>query len=256
MNDKVPCSSTKLIRGGTAYSSSPFELNLQLHGQVSNPYSFGIKQNYKSSATTKASIPPYTEKSWTTPGTYTWTVPVEVTRIRVAVCGGGGGSCGQGMGSTTLTGGTGGSSSFGNLVTATGGKGGYLRIKGSTIEGSSHGTGGSPNGDTYTGDSLLDIKGTPSSFGGHELSFNDNSGPYGQAVRVKQSGTNYINFTYGGGGGFNSQYVDLSKSTYDITVGKGGDAKNYNLLANTTITNMPSSEGNGFVLIAYGEGIE
>lgn len=48
MNDKVPCSSTKLIRGGTAYSSSPFELNLQLHGQVSNPYSFGIKQNYKS----------------------------------------------------------------------------------------------------------------------------------------------------------------------------------------------------------------
>ena len=60
----------------------------------------------------------------------------------------------------------------------------------------SHGTGGSPNGDTYTGDSLLDIKGTPSSFGGHELSFNDNSGPYGQAVRVKQSGTNYINFTF------------------------------------------------------------
>ena len=45
MNDKVPCSSTKLIRGGTAYSSSPFELNLQLHGQVSNPYSFSINSS-------------------------------------------------------------------------------------------------------------------------------------------------------------------------------------------------------------------
>ena len=91
MNDKVPCSSTKLIRGGTAYSSSPFELNLQLHGQVNNPYSFSIKQNYKSSATTKVNIPPYTEKSWTTPGTYTWTVPAGVTKIKVEVAGAGGG---------------------------------------------------------------------------------------------------------------------------------------------------------------------
>ena len=36
--------------------------------------------------------PPYTEKSWTTAGTYTFTVPQGVTRIRVAVCGGGSGS--------------------------------------------------------------------------------------------------------------------------------------------------------------------
>ena len=36
--------------------------------------------------------PAYTEKSWTTAGTYTWTVPNGVTRVRVAVCGGGGGS--------------------------------------------------------------------------------------------------------------------------------------------------------------------
>ena len=48
MNGKVPNNSTKLIRGGTAYSPSLFELKLQLHGQVSNPYSFSIKQNYKS----------------------------------------------------------------------------------------------------------------------------------------------------------------------------------------------------------------
>ena len=33
------------MRGGTAYSSSPFELKLQLHGQVSNPYSFNINSS-------------------------------------------------------------------------------------------------------------------------------------------------------------------------------------------------------------------
>ena len=43
MNDKVLNNSTKLMRGGTAYLPSPFELKLQLHGQVSNPYSFSIK---------------------------------------------------------------------------------------------------------------------------------------------------------------------------------------------------------------------
>lgn len=36
--------------------------------------------------------PAYAEQSWTTAGTYTWTCPSEVSRIRVAVCGGGGGS--------------------------------------------------------------------------------------------------------------------------------------------------------------------
>lgn len=34
---------TNLIRGGTDYSSTPFELKLQLHGQVSNPYNFNIE---------------------------------------------------------------------------------------------------------------------------------------------------------------------------------------------------------------------
>ena len=87
MNDKVPCSSTKLIRGGTAYSSPPFELKLQLHGQVNNPYSFGIKQNYKSSATTQVE---FTYQEWITPGTYTWIAPLTGT-INVEIAGAGGG---------------------------------------------------------------------------------------------------------------------------------------------------------------------
>ena len=113
MNGKVPNNSTKLIRGGTACSPSLFELKLQLHGQVSNPYSFSIKQNYKSSATTKVSIPPYTEKSWTTPGNYTFSVPACVIRIRIAVFGSGGNAAYKGDTPTSgATAGTGGTSSF------------------------------------------------------------------------------------------------------------------------------------------------
>lgn len=34
---------TNLIRGGTGYPYAPFELKLQLHGEVSNPYNFSIE---------------------------------------------------------------------------------------------------------------------------------------------------------------------------------------------------------------------
>lgn len=119
--------STKLIRG-TAFSYAPFELKLQLHGQVSNPYTFTIKEDYKSSAITKINTHPYTEKSWTTPGTYTWTVPTAVTRIRVAVCGGGGGATYSS--SHQADGSVGGTSSIklGSdiLIQATGGGGAHL----------------------------------------------------------------------------------------------------------------------------------
>ena len=192
MNDKVPCSSTKLIRGGTAYSSSPFKLNLQLHGQVSNPYNFSIKQNYESSATTKASIPPYTEKSWTTPGTYTWTVPAGVTRIRVAVCGGGGGGANNDS-NTRKTAGSGGTSSVKSgatvLIQATGGGGGCNK--------------------------------------------------------------QYISISSGGSGGFNSNYVSgIDRKTLTIIVSTGGSKYDYNGQG------YPRDGKSGFVLIAYGQGIE
>ena len=49
------------------------------------------KENGKSSSASITIIVKleYTEQSWTTAGTYTWTCPAGVTRIRVAVCGGG-----------------------------------------------------------------------------------------------------------------------------------------------------------------------
>ena len=242
MNDKVPCSSTKLIRGGTAYSSSPFELNPQLHGQVSNPYSFGIKQNYKSSATTKVSVPPYTEKSWTTAGTYTFTVPSGVTRIRVAVCGGGGRSA-CGYHGTSFTGDPGGDSSFDSLLVATGGKGGTDRFL------NTHGQG-------YRYERIPGKAGTPNgkdgSITGWELGFESNIGTYGSGGNDNYPYSTPDYNSKGGSGGYNTNYVFVTpNSNIIIKVGTGG-IRRYD--SNTAY--IPSSGNSGFVLIAYGEGIE
>ena len=239
MNDKVPCSSTKLIRGGTAYSSSPFQLNLQLHEQVSNPYSFGIKQNYKSSATTKVSIPPYTEKSWTTPGTYTWTVPAGVTRIRVAVCGGGGG--GAYAVSENATGGNGNTSSF-DTIQATGGTGGWLKGDADGISDSEYGNGGTPNG--VDGSNRIEYT------AGFALDFSKKNGTYGRGGGGKTNIGYYIYVRSGGSGGYNSTYKNVSSNkSYTIKVASGGSAGG-------RISNVSNAGTSGFVLIAYGEGIE
>ena len=254
MNDKVPCSSTKIQRGGTAYSPFPFELNLQLHGQVNNPYSFGIKQNYKSSAITKVSIPPYTEKSWTTPGTYTWTVPAGVTRIRVAVCGGGGGWIFAYGGE--VQGENGGKSALGNLLSANGGGGAYVNHYTQTTaqETLRGGTGGTPNGRDGT-KTFYQNTATSTGGNGFTLNFNMTTGNYGSGGSC--TGSRYSASTVhagGGSGGYNTKYVDVeSLKTYQVIVGAGGAGKNSdndNRLA--SYTNAKS----GFVLIAYGEGIE
>ena len=225
MNDKVPCSSTKLIRGGTAYSSSPFKLNLQLHGQVSNPYNFSIKQNYESSATTKASIPPYTEKSWTTPGTYTWTVPAGVTRIRVAVCGGGGGGANNDS-NTRKTAGSGGTSSVKSgatvLIQATGGGGGVAQYDYNDGNKGSGGSAGAPNGHAGTSTSGVAISDTA----GFALGFTKTNGTYGSGGGCNKQ---YISISSGGSGGFNSNYVSgIDRKTLTIIVSTGGSKYDYN----------------------------
>lgn len=209
MNDKVPCSSTKLIRGGTAYSSSPFELNLQLHGQVNNPYSFSIKQNYKSSATTKVNIPPYTEKSWTTPGTYTWTVPAGVTKIKVEVAGaGGGGAHWKFLFENDYSGGN------GDKKTSS------ISIVRKTSYSVVVGKGG--NGTIITGLNIASA-GT-----GGTSSFSDISAQGGTGARCYKNGSKYT----------------VSNGT-SAGNGQGGPGGNGN-----------SPGANGWVKIAYGEGIE
>lgn len=56
IKDNIQLDSTKLTRDGAdGYSSALFELHLQLHSQVANPYTFNPKQNYNSYSTLKES---------------------------------------------------------------------------------------------------------------------------------------------------------------------------------------------------------
>lgn len=131
---------------------------------------------------------PYTEQQWTKAGSYTFTVPDGITRVRVAVCGGG-----AGKGSLVGNGkGGGNTSAFG--ITATGGHGGGVAWR--------KGAGGEPNGHASTGNNVTD---------GFALSFDKSSGNYGKGGN------------FGGSGGYDSQYVAVTAGqSYTITVGAAG----------------------------------
>lgn len=72
--------------------------------------------------------PVYTEMSWIEPGTYTWTCPAEVYRVRVALCAGGGGQlCCDSLSSRNgLQLPKGEKSTFGELITAFAGNSGSV----------------------------------------------------------------------------------------------------------------------------------
>lgn len=131
---------------------------------------------------------PYTEQQWTKAGSYTFTVPDGITRVRVAVCGGGAGKgslFGNGKGGDNT-------SAFG--ITATGGHGGGVAWR--------KGAGGEPNGHASTGNNVTD---------GFALSFDKSSGDYGKGGN------------FGGSGGYDSQYVAVTAGqSYTITVGAAG----------------------------------
>lgn len=158
-------------------------------------YSIAVKHKSGGGATV-----PYTEKSWTTAGSYTFTVPGGITRVRVAVCGGGADNGAFGPGNT------GGDTRAFDLF-ATGGEGGSAWT---------YGNGGTPNGYASSGNSITD---------GFALSFDKASGDYGKGG------------SYGGSGGYDSQYVAVNAGqSYAITVGGAGG----------------TGGTGGFVLIGYG----
>lgn len=176
---------------------------------------------------TQASLP-YEEKSWTTPGTYTWTCPSGVTRIRVAVCGGGGGGGNITDYDPPPT--NGGSSSFSysssSLISATGG--GKTTVNGG-------GAAGQPNG--YSGYSTK----SDSYNKGHLLSFTNALGDYGRGGG-KNPNVEIKTVFVGGSGGYNSNYISTTPlETYTINVGSGGSNGKGGLYGT-----------NGFVLIAFG----
>jgi hypothetical protein len=150
-----------------------------------------------------------TLQSYTTAGTYTYTVPSGVTSINVLVIGGGGGSGGSGAGSGA--GGAGGNSSFSTVVASGGGGGGAgPNTPGAGGTAGSSGTGGDGGfagrtGETGTG------SGVTSRWSGSALQgYGDSAGHYG----------------WGGGGGTGgSRYVTLSvtpANTYTVIVGTDG----------------------------------
>ena len=129
---------------------------------------------------------PYTEKSWTAAGSYTFTVPDGVSRLRVALCGGGAGAGVFGSGNT------GGDTRAFDLF-VTGGEGGSAWT---------YGNGGTPNGYASDGNKVTD---------GFALSFDKASGDYGKGGN------------YGGSGGYDSQYVTVAAGqSYTLTVGGAG----------------------------------
>lgn len=226
IKDNFQLDSTKLIRGGTDYSPILFELKLQLHGQVSNPYTFSIKENYKTDSEVSVA---FTSQTWTTPGTYTWTAPFTGTAT-ICVIGGGGGSgyCRVGANSSS-SGGTGGSSQFKLnstiIIQATGGTGG----KGDAYESdpdtnnSIAGSGGSPNGrpGNVTSEHGSSKKGTCSGGQGFALSKTISNGSYGKGADI----TVHSFGASGGSGGRNQLSYQVTKDiSYIIVVGSGGTA--------------------------------
>lgn len=212
--------------------------------------------------------PPYTEQSWTSPGTYTWTCPQGVSRIRLAVCGGGGGVAYCGADSRDATAGTGGRSAFDSLISATGGTGGTFSIQshwqGSDQEdtytgSSSAGLGGNPNGTNGTSifqnGSKFNTVFTSAGGTGFSLSFNKTItlGGYGNGgyarIETGYSGSPIAN-AGGGSGGYNTGYFAVSAGkTYSIIVGGAGSnvaGRTYQLSVTATTARV------GFVLIAFG----
>lgn len=185
-----------------------------------------IKKGGETKAILNSGKPPYAEQSWITAGTYTFTVPAGVVRVRVAVCGGGGGA-----GAFTI-GGTGGTSSFGDLIQATGGAGQ---------------TGGTPNGKNGTATSSNNTNVAGAS--GFALSFNQENGGYGTGGSGWHD--RHVNGTVhsGGSGGYNSDYIKVVPlNTYQITVGAAGQNRNASSDDNDSVW----GGSGGFVLIGYG----
>lgn len=214
------------------------------------------------------SKPPYAEVKYTTAGTYTFTVPNNVTRLRVACVGGGAGGLAtsdygrsddlvsQGAWGTYTTG-SGGTSSFGSLIQATGGTGHYLRTwytrrddDGVIDQGYStftFGNAGTPNGNNGTSNRVV-YPGTVPGGAGFTLSFEKATGSYGEGGAVSGYWSKFFRPTTGSSGGYNSGYVDVTpNTTYTVTVGAGG-------AGGTCISRYPYGNAgtSGFVLIAYG----
>ena len=214
-----------------------------------------VKKNGATKAILNSAKPVYTEQSYTTAGTFTFTVPKNVRKIRYAICGAGSGAMGRGQYEANVS--AGGNSSLNN-ITATGGSGGRIYFSGGS--GSFQARydqqqGGSPNGRKGAVANYLDYnKGAEVQGGtGWALNFNSQNGNYGKGGNGRTwnwgscIGGGYL--VAGASGGYTTGYLDVTPNqTLSINVGGGssgywrGDGGNANV----------DWGANGFVLIAWG----
>lgn len=207
--------------------------------------------------------PPYAKKQWTTAGTYTFTVPARVTRIRATCVGGGGAGTARHTNANTANGED---SSFGSVVA----KGGNsCRLNGNTVV--QYPYGGSPNGRSgglwsrggaftatdaagnkyQVNDTTKDVYRAGGK--GFALSTSKADGDYGRGGQV-YNWDYYCTYGSGGSGGWNQQTISVTPNT-TITV-KVGARANY---ASGDADGVNASESNqargGFVIIEYGQGV-
>lgn len=231
---------TNVIDGVTCY--------VPLVGTSDSRATYGrVLKNSTTYAIASSAKPAYTEKSWTSPGTYTWTAPAGVTRVRVAVCGGGGSgsfsSASKNASSSSAKNGNrgGNSSAFGITATGGGGAKGYSARDVSPPQ-SYVGAAGAPNG--YAGNyEKSKLFSQNEGTAGFDISFTKTPGSYGKGGAGHQAVVGYY-WCGGGSGGYNSDYANVTPlQTYQIIVGAAG--ANYG----DSKHEYPTS---GFVLIAYG----
>lgn len=215
-----------------------------------------VKKNGATKAILNSAKPVYTEQSYTTAGTFTFTVPKNVTRIRYAIAGAGSGAMGRGQYNANVS--AGGGSSIDSISVGGGGSGNldYGDDIGHGEIGGTQQAGGSPNGKkgSVAMQEIGYTMGTEIAGGvGWALNFNTESGTYGKGGngRTWSWGTSsYRGRLIGGAsGGYKTGYLDVTPNqTLSINVGGGssgywrGDGGNANV----------DWGANGFVLIAWG----
>lgn len=209
----------------------------------------------------------YGEEQFSTPGTYSFTVPPEVTRLKVAMAGGGGGcsiTCEDDNDNHDYTATAGGASSFGDtLVTVTGGGAGraIIRSRGTTAHGIA-GAGGSPNGNAGTVCNVNYYAGQGTVFTsvggkGFAKSFTKQDGTYGQggsATTNINGADDALSNAAGGSGGYTTTYVNVTPgATYNVVVGAAGANRCAYWEGNSYTFYSPTA---GFVMLAYGGDIQ
>ena len=166
------------------------------------------------------SKPPYSTTKYANPGTYTFTVPSGVSRIKVQMCAGGGGAC-AGYDGGTRNGASGGNSTISTNV-CTGGGGGRISVSFEYIAESfefvfsaTGGAGGTPNG-----------RGGVITFGNHGSHSTGGAGFVINGATYGSGGNTYhhAGFSAGGGsGGYISNTIDVTPlTTLSVVVGAGG----------------------------------